>query len=150
MSRRRPARRSTLLAALLPALLLAACTATGEGSERLAVSARSWVLVGEDAGIAVRAGGALAERDLRLTVAVNDGLLDGDWKLARGAATVRIPAGKLAPGAQRILVKCGTERSTIVIRVVSMGRVFAIAAAVAVLGALLVARALRPRRSTAG
>jgi hypothetical protein len=129
--------------ALLPALLLAACTAAGDGSERLALSARSWILAGEDAGIAVRTTGPLAGRSARLTVAANDAVVDGDWMLKQGAGTLRIPAARLSPGVNRILVKTGSERSAIAIRVVPMGGVVAAAAAIAIVAALLVARALR-------
>lgn len=140
-------------AAILPALALAACTAASSGSSRLTATASAWTLSGSDLDLHVRAAGALAGRDLRLTIAVGDAVVDGHWRLQGGEATITIPAASLPAGAHRILVKCGSERSTLAIRVVPVAWAAGgalLLAALLVLPAALARRALRRKRGATG
>lgn len=137
-------------AAALSALLLAACTVASDGSDRLTAKSNAWTLAGRDLDVRVHAGSALAGRDLRLTMAVGESLVEGDWRLSRGDATMRIPAASLAPGVNRILVKCGSERTTLAVRVVPLAWVAAGAALPIAVLLLLGSLARRARRRRDG
>lgn len=120
------------LGALAAALAAAiGCSAPGTDCERLAVRAPAWSLAGRALDLDIATSGALAERDVSLSVAI------GSKSVARvstadGRARVVVPADRLAAGRQSISVKTGSERCVIEVRVVPRGLALSAALALVV------------------
>lgn len=119
MSPRGRATRAAVLLALV--LASAASAASGDAaeaapSERLVVAARSWSFEGRPLALRVETRGALAERPADLLVFVDDRQV-ADARTEGGVARFELPASALAGGRRRILVKSGSERAWIEVRV---------------------------------
>lgn len=146
MSRRVRAARAAVLLAL--ALGSAASAAPADGAEatpstRLMVAARSWSFEGWPLALRIETRGALAERPVDLLVFVDDRHV-ADARAERGVTRLEIPASALAGGRRRILVKSGSERAWIEVRVLPRSWLWAGGASlVAAAGAMLLARRKR-------
>lgn len=144
MSRRVRAAHAAFLLAL--ALGSAASAASADGadtvpSKRLVITARSWSFEGRPLALRVETRGALAERPADLLVFVDDRQV-ADGRTKGGVARLELPASALAGGRRRILVKCGSERAWIEVRVLPRAGLWA----GAVLLAAAAATALLARR----
>lgn len=85
-------------------------------SERLVVTGPAWSIEARPLTLAVETRGALAERPASLLVFV-DGRQVAEAKTEGNTARVEVPGAALAAGSRRILIKTGSERSWIDVRV---------------------------------
>jgi hypothetical protein len=99
-------------AALALALVAAGCTVHAEGSERLRLTAPAVHFGPAPFPLRVETRGALAERPVTLTVAVNGAVLD-PVRVRAGVAVIPVPKAALRAGRNQLIVKTGSERTTI-------------------------------------
>lgn len=139
-------------AAILVALALAATAravpaADEEPSERLVLTGPAWSIEGRPLTLAVETRGALAEQAVGLLVFV-DGRHVAVAKTRGNTVRVEIPAAALPAGSRRILVKTGSERSWLEVRILSRASLWAGATSLvaATVGIAAVARRRRRRR----
>jgi hypothetical protein len=119
VSRRVRAARAAFLLALALGSTASAAPADGAEatpSERLEITARSWSFEGRPLALRVETRGALAERPADLLVFVDDRHV-ADARAEGGVARLEIPASALASGRRRILVKSGSERAWLEVKV---------------------------------
>lgn len=113
-------------------------------SERLVLSGPAWSIEGRPLSLAVETRGALAERAVSLLVFVDDRHV-AEAKTRDNAARIEIPAAVLPAGSRRILIKVGTERSWVEVRVLPRAWLWA-GASLLLAAAVVIAAAARRRR----
>lgn len=140
-------RRARALAAAVALALAAAQAFAGGAAPGLTIAVGTPLFAGSDLVVEVRQGGALAGRELAVQVAV-DGVAVGRFVTGGGSTELRVASPPLAAGRHEILVKSGSHRAAVEVRVWPRWSLYAPAVAAAALGALVVAR-LRRRRDRA-
>ncbi len=135
----------TLAAAAGFALAAAASAAPAEPA--LAIDVRTPVFAGSEMVVEVRQSGSLAGHPLAVQLAV-DGIAIERYETNGGVTELRAPA-PAAPGRHEILVKSGSRRAAMTVRIWPGWTLPAAGAAALALGGLLYG-VLRRRRGTAG
>lgn len=138
MSRPAATRAAAWTLALAAAL---ACTSAGQGAASIALRAPRFLVQGQDLTIVVEQRRALAGHRVSFLVFLDGRLVDhadGDG----GTSRIRISSAQLEVGAHDIVVKTGSERSTVRVRVVAAMVPLGVAA-LALLAGAMVARRLR-------
>jgi len=143
----RNATRVALLALLV--LSSAGCgKVAGSGSNRLRVDAPRWWFSLLPVRVTATPSGALAGRNATLTLAVNLNVV-GERNTDGKAIAIWLPGSAFSTGANEVVVKTGTERSTVSVQVISaIWLVLPLAISVAIVLALF-ARLRERRRARA-
>ena len=134
----------SLLLAVAAAVLAAACAARGSGTGHLDVRGPAYALSGFDLELEVRPLGALARHDVSLTVLLNGNEL-GRFGTEHLVAHITLPADRLRPGTNRVMVKSGDSRRSLELRVVPAWQAGLVVALFAALGLALARRRGRRR-----